>query len=219
MVTVFGSMQRENLTAEKQMKTQNRFMDCINCIFTLILAFTCCLSIASARVGETIDQCDARYGNVIFKLQKGDFNYRTYLSQNKKIKCIFKDKISAWEIIDIGPLRIPRNQFAGFMAKEALPFYRGILQNAYGLSREETDKLGLELQQLGEDAMDQTIVTDKLKASFEVRLLQKSDFYLEGKFRLHVIAMKELGDPLADFMAEAMMAEIRAGDIQRANGF
>ena len=203
-----------------QSNLQSLFRTHLKRISILVLSFVCGLSVAQARVGESTNECDNRYGNVIFKFQKGDFEYRSYSNKNKTIKCIFKNSVSAWEIIDIGPLKILRDQVGGYMAKEVLPFYSGLLQNAYGFSKEQTDELCL-LQRVDEEAMDHTICNDKFKASFEVRAynFNKNSLCVQIKFRLHVIDTNQTGKALASFAVEGMTTEVNFNQRKSAAGF
>ena len=187
-------------------------------ISLLVLAFACCVSVANARVGETADECDKRYGEVIFKYKKSDFEHRSYFYQNKFIKCIFKNAICTWEIVEIGPMKSRPSGILEIMKEEAVPFYMGLLQEVYSFSQKDVEKFFSSIKPTERDVATSTIQNDKFKVVLKIYVDEKSA-YVETKFQLNVIDEKSLGDDLAGFRVASMMAEMQSNNKKRASGF
>ena len=77
------------LTAQKYQKVYNMKYLLILLIFTLS---------ASARIGETVEECKKRYGKTTIKTNKHQMKYAQFYKNNFHILCLFDDDKCAYII-------------------------------------------------------------------------------------------------------------------------
>ncbi len=91
---------------------------------------------ANARLGETPEECDRRYGTPLFKNVSGDLEYRTYSSSDKKITVGFYKSASLIETFGTGRVPLSKEQRTK-IGEETMSFFQKLLATSYGFTEEQ----------------------------------------------------------------------------------
>ena len=128
-----------------------------------------------ARIGESLEQCEERYGKAQFQNPKGDYEYRSYNLNGKRIQIVFYKAISTQEIMTIGPKQLFETEQIRKFISDGNEFIRGLLKTAYGYSDEELEKLN-PLKRVNQRKF-QSGVAEKgdLRASWWIKANDKED--------------------------------------------
>ena len=101
-----------------------------------------------ARLGETPEQCDARFGKAKFMTSKGDLSSRFYVFNGKQIQVVFHGSESVVEVVGTGPHTFSTDQEAKQFTAESVQFFFGLVSKAYQFTDAQLEPL-TKLRQTG----------------------------------------------------------------------
>ena len=168
---------------------------------------------SQARIGESLEQCDARYGKVTFKNAERDFEYRSYLVSGKTVRVVFFRGESLMELIESGPY----TKFAiKDHAQESIQFFMGLLSSAYEFTDEQIQTLG-NIKQTTRTEATSVATKGDLRATYSITEETKDEVTIKNA----IIKMNvdTGGQDLAVFFGNSFALHMKSLLKARANGF
>lgn len=171
-----------------------------------------------ARVGETNEECDARYGDSIFSHQEGDKEYRSYNFKGKRIQVVFLKSRSTMEVVLIGPQRIRGVKQATSFSVDSVTFFRGLLSDAYNFTEAQIKELNPVNQITENRATSSRATNGEIRSSFSIKT---SD--LQDSIQFQGVILKIVEDlilqSINDFYVKASILEGSQQEKTKASGF
>jgi hypothetical protein len=173
-----------------------------------------------ARIGESIEQCDARYGQPTFTHQDRDLASRFYRFNNKRIRVTFVSGSSVLENIVDGPAVISGTVGVKQFTARSIQFFRGLLSSAYNFSDEQTSELGNLHQKTPLLVRSGNLKNGNIGAlcSFDWDANQTSIVFT-GMVADHSIMKGALADRVIDHEVKSITLESRSQERAKASGF
>ncbi len=193
--------------------------------YILIIAASLMLSIsptALARLGETPEQCDARFGKAKFTTTKGDLSSRFYIFNGKQVQVVFHASESVVEVVGTGPHTFSTDQDAKQFTAESVQFFCGLVSKAYQFTDAQLQPL-TKLRQTGPSAIHSED-TDNGKVAASCYFIVHEDQKML-KFSGMVAAMPAKSAGISDmeramnFQVESLALSIKNNQQKQADGF
>lgn len=178
-----------------------------------------CLYLASlaplhALVGETIKECDERYGETKFSHTKGHFELRTYAYKGKRVDSTFHKGVCVFERVIVGPGPVKDARKFG---EDAMRFLRNHLTKIYGFTEAQLDGLMPLKDTSPQSTMTGTVENGDLRAAGILTVNEDG-----SRAHFTVVTSKATTavseDAIADFQAECTEKEIKERAASRAGG-
>lgn len=181
------------------------------------------LSPLAARVGESLDECDKRYGKATFQHDNEDWSFRTYRFEGKTIKVFLYQKRSFYERLILDPVQIRSKSDVATAADESLTFFKAFLTAAYQFSDEQL-QTAAKIRQTKPNVAEGAAETATIRAEY---LINSDEAQRSITFTVNVVDKiefpKQLQKPEIDksfkaFLADSLKREQQAVDTKKAGG-
>jgi hypothetical protein len=174
---------------------------------------------AHARLGETTDQSDKRYGERLFKHNNGDLSYGLYSFSGKKIRVLFLKGKSILEMIVIGPDTVYSRNQAAEIGADSMKFVRGLLAQAYGFNEGQL----LDLAKIKQISREEAVSGIENKSTRVIYSIQSDESQSTVKITVTIVDIEAFkrGEDLgfANFMGESVTLELKQAEVEGAEGF
>lgn len=186
----------------------------LTAIFFLLLS---ALSL-HARIGETPDQCNNRYGEPTFTHQKGDKEYRSYHFNEKRVHVVFYKSESVMECIIIGPKRNLGERQAVSFSTDAVEFFRGLLSEAYHFTEVQKQELAPMRRTERNTTSSGRANNGSLRALYSIAVSDREETLTFQGFVAKVLSDVSL-ETLTDFYGSSGQLEMKSQEKAKAKGF
>jgi hypothetical protein len=188
---------------------------CLHMAISLLLTIP---SISFARIGESTEECDARYGKQKFKFSDGAFSSKTYLYKEKYVGVFFKNNISIYESISLGS-----SVAHGFYLSQAVEIDRDFISGFLGVYDFSDPEISSFIDDIGTDVDKLPARMDRKNIQFIYNILLSSDQTTLIR-RIEVMSCvfsnnQKNKDELMDYSSKASKASKRSYLAEKADGF
>jgi hypothetical protein len=173
-----------------------------------------------ARLGESVAECNKRYGDPVFSHTKDKLSFRTYNFSGRKIRVLFFDGKSAIEQITEGPEIVFMQDLANEATQKSIRFVRGLLGQAYGFTEKELEGLA-NLRRTSPDEAQANIQNETTIVNYS---MQADEDQGSAKFVTLIMSKPVIAEHgktmgFGQFMSDCVALELKKDEVNDAEGF
>ena len=174
-----------------------------------------------ARLGESIEETDKRYGSPKFAHRHSKGDYREYNYKKMDIEVLFQDGEGVFEILHFPSRKVLTSAQSAQVSQENTEFVIAILSNVYNFSNEDTTAF-IDSLQYRTRSMQAWKTVDNIVANYYInthRLEQQGIMEASLKVNLLKVNGDDERDVLGEILTSAYKAKQHKESKKSAGGF